>query len=68
MSKNLFTLKRLFTGEETDYPEYTRKWLAVVGPAQLPEEAEVDSLRHALPRDASEQDFQSLGHPWKEIW
>ena len=43
-----------FSGEETDYPEFHRKWLAVVGPANLPEEAEVDRLRDALPKDAME--------------
>ena len=43
-----------FSGDEIDFPEFTRKWLAVVGPANLPEEAEVDRLRDSLPKDAKE--------------
>ena len=43
-----------FSGDEVDYPEFHRKWLAVVGPANLPEEAEVDRLRDAMPRQAKE--------------
>ena len=43
-----------FSGDETDFPEFHRKWLAVVAPANLPEEAEVDRLRDALPKDVKE--------------
>ena len=43
-----------FSGEEIDFPEFHRKWLAVVVPARLPDEAEVDRLRDALPKDARE--------------
>ena len=43
-----------FSGNEVDYPEFHRKWLAVVVPARLPEEAEIDRFRDALPRDAKE--------------
>ena len=43
-----------FSGHEVDFPEFERKWLAIVVPANLPEEAEVDRLRDALPLDAKE--------------
>jgi hypothetical protein len=43
-----------FSGQEVDFPEFYRKWLAIVGPARLPEEAEVDRLRDALPKEAEE--------------
>ena len=43
-----------FSGEEVEFPEFLRKWLAVVGPANLPEEAEVDRLRDSIPEDAKE--------------
>ena len=43
-----------FSGQEIDFPEFQRKWLAVVGPARLPEEAEVDRLRDSLPKDAKD--------------
>ena len=43
-----------FSGDEVEYPEFHRKWLAVVGPALLPEEAEIDRLRDALPKNAKE--------------
>lgn len=43
-----------FSGEEVEFPEFHRKWLAVVGPANLPDEAEVDRLRDALPKDTRE--------------
>ena len=42
----------VFSGNEVDFPEFERKWLAIVVPANLPEEAEVDRLRDALPTDA----------------
>ena len=41
-----------FSGQEVDFPEFHRKWLAVVGPARLPEEAEIDRLRDSVPKDA----------------
>ena len=34
-----------FTGDEIDYPDFFRKWNAIVGPANLPEEAEIDRLK-----------------------
>ena len=40
-----------FSGEEIDYPEFFRKWNAIVGPANLPDEAEIDRLRDALPEN-----------------
>ena len=43
-----------FSGEEEDFPEFYRKWQAIVVPAQLPDEAEVDRLRDALPKEAKE--------------
>ena len=54
--KKLFILKKVdppqFSGEKIDYPEFFRKWNAIVGPANLPDEAEVDRLRDALPVNA----------------
>ena len=44
----------VFSGKEEDYPEFHRKWLAIVAPARLPEEAELDRLREALPDTAEE--------------
>ena len=41
-----------FSGKEEDFPEFHRKWLAIVGLAKLPAEAEIDRLREALPVDA----------------
>ena len=38
-----------FSGQEVDYPDFYRKWNAIVGPAYLPDEAEIDRLRDALP-------------------
>ena len=43
-----------FSGEEEDFPEFHRKWLAIVVPAHLPEEAEVDRMKDALPKEARE--------------
>ena len=43
-----------FSGDEVEFPEFHRKWLAIVSPANLPDEAEVDRLRDALPKDARE--------------
>ena len=43
-----------FSGNEVDFPEFERKWLAIVVPANLPPEAEIDRLRDALPQDARE--------------
>ena len=44
-----------FRGEETDYPEFKRKWQNIVGNANLPEESEIDKLRDSLPSDAADQ-------------
>ena len=43
-----------FSGNEVDFPEFERKWLAIVVPAYLPEEAEIDRLRDALPDEAKD--------------
>ena len=43
-----------FSGLEIDYPEFSRKWLAVVTPARLVEEAEVDRLREAMPESVKD--------------
>ena len=43
-----------FSGDETDFPEFQRKWLAIVNKANLPEEAEVDRLKDSLPSDAKD--------------
>ena len=64
----------VFSGKEEDFPEFYRKWLAIVGPARLPEEAEVDRLRDALPKEAeenvdwSQQGEKSLGYIEEEVW
>ena len=42
-----------FSGDDLDFPEFKRKWLAQVNKANLPEETELDKLRDALPCDAS---------------
>ena len=44
-----------FRGEETEYPEFKRKWESIVSKANLPEESEVDKLRDSLPPDAADQ-------------
>ena len=44
-----------FQGDETDYPEFKRKWESIVAKANLPEESEVDKLRDSIPRDAADQ-------------
>ena len=41
-----------FSGQEIDYPDFYRKWNAIVAPANLPDEAEIDRLRDALPINA----------------
>ena len=43
-----------FKGDETEYPEFKRKWLSIVSNAHLPEESEVDKLRDAIPADAKD--------------
>ena len=43
-----------FSGREIDFPEFHRRWLAVVVPARLFEEAEIDRLRDAVLKDAKE--------------
>ena len=44
-----------FKGEETEYPEFKRKWQSIVGKANLPIESEIDKLREAIPTDAADQ-------------
>ena len=43
-----------FSGLEIDFPDFYRKWLAVVTPARLLDEAEVDRLKEALPENVKE--------------
>ena len=43
-----------FSGCEIDFPEFSRKWKAIVTPANLPEEAELDRLRDSLTKDNRE--------------
>ena len=38
-----------FSGNEVYFLEFERKWLAIVLPTYLPEEAEIDRLQDALP-------------------
>ena len=45
----------LFKGEIVDFPEFKRKWNALVHPANLPAEAELDKLRDAIPKSAKDQ-------------
>ena len=58
-----------FSGNEVDFPEFHRKWLAVVVPARLPEEAEVDRLRDALPKEAREMltGVNKLNKAWEVL-
>ena len=44
-----------FKGDILEYPEFKRKWLALVQTAILPAEAELDKLRDAVPKLAKEQ-------------
>ena len=44
-----------FKGDETEYPEFKRKWESIVAKANLPEESEVDKLRDSIPVDAADQ-------------
>ena len=44
-----------FKGDETDYPEFKRKWESIVSKANLPEDSEVDKLRDSIPPDAADQ-------------
>ena len=44
-----------FKVEIVEFPEFRRKWLALVHPANLPEEAELDKLRDAIPKSAKDQ-------------
>ena len=55
-----------FKGDITEYPEFKRKWNALVHPARLPVEAELDKLRDAVPKSAKEQLFacKTLAEAW----
>ena len=44
-----------FKGDVIEYPEFKRKWNALVHAASLPIEAELDKLRDALPKSAKDQ-------------
>ena len=44
-----------FNGEDVDFPEFKRKWMAIVTKANLPTETELDKLRDNIPKDAKEQ-------------
>ena len=46
-----------FKGDILEYPEFRRKWHALVKPAHLPAEAELDKLRDAVPKLAKDQLF-----------
>ena len=46
-----------FNGEDIDFPEFKRKWTAIVTKANLPAETELDKLRDNIPKDAKEQLF-----------
>ena len=48
-----------FKGDMVEYPEFKRKWLALVHPANLPAEAELDKLRDAIPKSAKDQLYGS---------
>ena len=56
-----------FNGEDIDFPEFKRKWTAIVTKANLPVETELDKLRDNIPRDAKEQLYgvKSLDEAWK---
>ena len=43
-----------FSGLEIDFPDFYRKWNAIVCPANLPAEAEIDRLRDSLPNNVKE--------------
>ena len=55
-----------FNGEDIDFPEFKRKWTAIVTKAKLPIETELDKLRDNIPKDAKEQLFgvTSLEEAW----
>ena len=44
-----------FSGDDVDFPEFKRKWLAQVNKANLPEESELDKLREFIPKYAKDQ-------------
>ena len=56
-----------FNGDELEFPEFKRKWEAQVSKAFLPEEAELDKLKDALPKDAKDQLYGvlTLADAWK---
>ena len=45
----------IFKGDILEYPEFRRKWKALVQPANLPAEAEFDKLRESVPKLAKDQ-------------
>ena len=55
-----------FSGLEVDYPEFYRKWLAVVTPARLLDEAEVDRLKEAVPKNVKE--MLTGVHKMSKVW
>ena len=63
-----------FSGREEDFPEFQRKWQAIVGPAKLPAEAEIDRLHEALPTEARDMltGITTFASAWsvlkKKIW
>ena len=44
-----------FNGEDVEFPEFKRKWTAIVTKANLPVETELDKLKDNIPKDAKEQ-------------
>ena len=56
-----------FSGNEIDFPEFQRKWKAIVQPANLPEEAELDRLRDSLTKDIRDMltGIKTLNKAWQ---
>ena len=56
----------VFKGDIIEYPEFKRKWGALVKPANLPEESELVKLRDAVPKLAKDQllGCRSMAEAW----
>ena len=56
----------VFKGDIIEYPEFKRKWGALVQPANLPAESELDKLRDAVPKLAKDQllGCSSMAEAW----
>ena len=55
-----------FNGDIIEYPEFKRKWKALVESAKLPTEAELDKLKDAVPKTAKDQLYGC--NEIKEAW